>query len=147
MTEHDAHADDADHGHGGMKKYVVVFVALVICTGLSFAVGSSSMMEGEQAWMGQVFMIAISCVKSLLVMLFFMHLIWEANWKYVLTIPASLMSVFLLCMLMPDVMLRTWWYSEERWRYAAEEVHVEAVAADSNGEEQEESAEPHASGE
>ena len=137
MTEHDDHAHDtehghdahdAEHGHGSMKLYLSVFGALVVCTGISFAVGSSPMMEGELAWMGQAFMIAISCVKSLLVMLVFMHLVWEANWKYVLTIPASLMSVFLLCMLMPDVMLRTRRYAEERWRYAAED---EYPAADS----------------
>ena len=137
MTEHDDHAHDAEHGHdahdaehghGSMKLYLSVFGALVVCTGISFAVGSSRMMEGELAWMGQAFMIAISCVKSLLVMLVFMHLVWEANWKYVLTIPASLMSVFLLCMLMPDVMLRTRRYAEERWRYAAED---EYPAADS----------------
>jgi cytochrome c oxidase subunit 4 len=65
-------------------------------------------------------MIAVSCCKALLVMLFFMHLIWEANWKYVLTIPASIMSIFLLLMLFPDVLDRTRTYSEERWLYAAE---------------------------
>ena len=138
MTEHDDHAHDtehghdahdAEHGHGSMKLYLSVFGALVVCTGISFAVGSSPMMEGELAWMGQAFMIAISCVKSLLVMLVFMHLVWEANWKYVLTIPASLMSVFLLCMLMPDVMLRTRRYAEERWRYAAEDEYPAAQAA------------------
>ena len=32
----------------------------------------------------------------MLVIMFFMHLMWEANWKYVLTIPASMMSIFLL---------------------------------------------------
>ena len=57
--------------------------------------------------------------KALLVMLFFMHLLWEANWKYVLTIPASIMSVFLLLMLFPDIKMRTKHYAEERWLYAA----------------------------
>ena len=134
MTEHDDHAHDAEHGHGSMKLYLGVFGALVVCTAISFAVGSSPMMEGELAWMGQVFMIAISCVKSLLVMLVFMHLVWEANWKYVLTIPASLMSVFLLCMLMPDVMLRTRRYAEERWRYAAEEEYPAAESASASAD-------------
>jgi cytochrome c oxidase subunit 4 len=55
-------------------------------------------------------------------MLFFMHLIWEANWKYVLTVPASIMSVFLLLMLFPDVRFRTYKYSEERWLHAATPV-------------------------
>ena len=140
MTEHDDHAHDAehghdaDHGHGSMKLYLSVFGALVVCTAISFGVGSSPLMEGELAWIGQVFMIAISCVKSLLVMLVFMHLVWEANWKYVLTIPASLMSVFLMCMLMPDVMLRTRRYAEERWRYAAEEEYPAAESASASAD-------------
>ena len=32
---------------------------------------------------------------------------WEANWKYVLTIPASMMSIFLVLMLVPDIGRRT----------------------------------------
>jgi hypothetical protein len=36
-------------------------------------------------------------------MLFFMHLKYEADWKYVLTIPATFMSVFLVLALIPDV--------------------------------------------
>ena len=70
-------------------------------------------------------MMAVSCTKALLVMLFFMHLLWEANWKYVLTFPAALMSVFLILMLIPDVGFRTRKYSEKRWQQAAEpEVHA-----------------------
>ena len=60
-------------------------------------------------------MMAVSCAKAMLVILFFMHILWEANWKYVLTIPASMMSLFLLLMLVPDIGRRTERYSEERW--------------------------------
>ena len=65
-------------------------------------------------------MMAVSCAKAMLVILFFMHMLWEANWKYVLTIPASMMSIFLLLMLVPDIGRRTDRYSEERWLHAAE---------------------------
>ena len=68
------------------------------------------------AWAG---MMAVSCGKAMLVVMFFMHLKWEANWKYVLTIPAMMMSVFLVCMLIPDVGLRQKRYSEERIMHAA----------------------------
>jgi cytochrome c oxidase subunit 4 len=67
-------------------------------------------------------MMAVSCCKALLVILFFMHILWEANWKYVLTVPASLMSIFLMLMLVPDIGRRTIRYAEERWLYAAEPV-------------------------
>ena len=59
-------------------------------------------------------MMAISCMKALLVISFFMHLRWEANWKYVLTIPASIMSIFLVLMLVPDVLQRSQTAAEER---------------------------------
>ena len=52
-------------------------------------------------------MMAVSCAKASLVMLFFMHLKYEANWKYVLTIPAGIMAIFLMLALVPDV----------KWRY------------------------------
>ena len=48
-------------------------------------------------------MMAVSCTKAMLVILFFMHLKWEANWKWVLTIPATFMSMLLVFMLVPDV--------------------------------------------
>ena len=65
-------------------------------------------------------MMAVSCMKAYLVILFFMHLMWEANWKYVLTIPAVLMSVFLVVMLVPDIGMRTRHYTPQRQLYAAE---------------------------
>ena len=70
-------------------------------------------------------MMGVSCVKAMLVILFFMHLLWEANWKFVLTIPAAMMSLFLVLMLIPDVGNRGTQYSEERTVYAADRVHAE----------------------
>ena len=70
----------------------------------------------------------VSCTKAMLVITFFMHLKWEANWKWVLTIPASMMSIFLMAMLVPDVGMRMQHASYERMVYGAEvpaEVHVE----------------------
>ena len=68
----------------------------------------------------------------MLVISFFMHLRWEASWKYVLTIPASVMSIFLVLMLVPDVGRRTETYSYEREIYAAEPNagHVEEAHAE-----------------
>src|SRR5688572_4364308 len=120
--EHAAHVDhvdgDHDHGHGGLGKYLAVGAALAVLTSISFAAGSSpAIMNTPQ--LGWTIMLAVSCAKAMLVMLFFMHLIWEANWKYVLTVPASIMSLFLMLMLVPDVGLRTRNYSEERLLRAA----------------------------
>src|SRR3990172_9046137 len=116
-----------DHSHGGIGKYLVVFAALCVLTGASFFTYSSYWpFSKEVAW---AFMMAVSCTKAMLVIMFFMHLLWEANWKWVLTIPASCMSIFLLLMLVPDVGMRQnngyARYSQERLLYAADPPKVE----------------------
>lgn len=106
---HDAHA----HA-GGIGKYIVVFVALCFLTACSFFTYSRYWPWHDQPQIGWAFMMAVSCTKAMLVILFFMHILWEANWKFVLTIPAALMSIFLLLMLVPDIGMRGRWASEER---------------------------------
>ncbi|MFT5522876.1 MAG: cytochrome c oxidase subunit 4 [Pirellulaceae bacterium] len=124
--------DDAhdDHGHGGSGKYISVFIALCILTAISFVVANSPIMNTPAV--GMALMMAVSCAKALLVIAFFMHLIWEASWKWVLTIPASIMSVFLVLMLVPDVGERTKVYEEERWLHASEPVVEEVIEEDGN---------------
>ena len=137
-------ATDHDHGehehgehehHGGTGTYMAVFGGLIVLTIISFYIGNSSIKvtAPQVAWAG---MMAVSCGKAMLVMLFFMHLIWEANWKYVLTIPATIMSIFLVLMLIPDIGLRTNHYSHSRKLHAAEPrtaVHGEDHAHDGHG--------------
>ena len=106
-----AHGGD-DHGHGGMAKYWFVFIALCALTAMSFAT-FSPMWPFDKA-VTRTFMMAVSCTKAMLVILFFMHVLYEANWKYVLTIPAGMMSIFLILMLVPDVGLRNNWAADER---------------------------------
>ena len=118
---HDSHAGDAhDHGHGGTGKYWLVFVALCVLTTMSFFTYSDLWPFHDTPAVGWVFMMAVSCTKAMLVISFFMHLIWEANWKYVLTVPASIMSIFLCIALVGDIGRRTHFYSEERWLHSAE---------------------------
>ena len=65
-------------------------------------------------------MMAVSCTKAMLVIMFFMHLKWEANWKWVLTAPVIFMSALLIFALVPDVGLRMRHASHDRMIYAAE---------------------------
>jgi cytochrome c oxidase subunit 4 len=122
--------DSNDHDdHGGLGKYFVVFAALCVLTGGSFLTYSDWWAANFNDQVGWAFMMAVSCTKAMLVILFFMHLKWEANWKYVLTFPAGMMSVFLMLMLVPDVGLRMRHYSEEREEHRArtpEEQHAES---------------------
>ena len=122
-SEHDEH-----HG-GSIKTYVVVFLALCVLTTASFFTYSEFWREHFSPQAGWAFMMAVSCTKALLVVLFFMHLLYEANWKYVLTIPMVFMSIFLVLMLIPDVGMRMNRVSEERRRHMAiEQVRDEHLS-------------------
>lgn len=118
-AEHGTHTY-ADEHHSHLGKYMAVFAALCVLTGASFFTYSSYWpFDDHAAWF---FMMFVSCVKASLVLLFFMHLIWEADWKYVLTIPATIMSIFLVLALVPDVGLRVsgfYPYSAERAEHVA----------------------------
>ena len=117
-TQHDEHAS-----HGGMGKYLTVAAALMVLTAISFWVANSPLMDTPSV--GWLVMMAVSVTKAMLVIMFFMHLIWEANWKYVLTIPATIMSVLLVIALVPDVYMRYRQATPERLLHAAEVTEAE----------------------
>ena len=121
--EHDAH----DHGHGGIGKYLAVFVALCFLTTMSFLTYSPLWPWRDEPQVGWAFMMAVSCTKAMLVVLFFMHVLWEANWKYVLTIPAAMMAIFLCIMLVPDIGMRNRMVSQERALHMARESDVKLL--------------------
>jgi len=134
LEDQDLEADIHEHhAPGGLMKYLTVFVALCVLTGISYAVGNSQNLRENSPGVMWAMMMAVSCAKAMLVILFFMHMLWEANWKYVLTIPASLMSMFLLLMLVPDIGRRVDKYAEERWFQApiphVHQAHDHAPAA------------------
>jgi cytochrome c oxidase subunit 4 len=108
-----AHGDH-EHGHGGLGTSIAVFLALCGLTTMSFFTYSAAWPWRDQPEVGWAFMMAVSCTKALLVVLFFMHVLWEANWKYVLTIPAAMMAIFLAIMLIPDIGMRNRLVSQER---------------------------------
>lgn len=119
--DHRGHHDgDAHADHGGLAKYIYVFVALCVLTSASVFTYSRFWPFQNAPQVKWAFMMAVSCTKAMLVILFFMHVKYEANWKYVLTIPAAFMSLFLILMLIPDVGMRGRWASEERRLYSAE---------------------------
>jgi cytochrome c oxidase subunit 4 len=130
MSDHNVPTTDGDddHGehHGNMKTFVYVFLSLCGLTTASFVCANLDIVMSTPA-VGWALMMAISCTKAMLVITFFMHMLWESNWKFVLTIPASMMSLFLVLMLLPDIGLRTRHYSESRWRYAPEPQEVQDV--------------------
>jgi cytochrome c oxidase subunit 4 len=128
------HNHAGHHDHGGNAKYIFVFLALCVLTTMSFFTYSSYWPWHETPAVGRMFMTAVSCTKAMLVILFFMHVKYEANWKYVLTIPASIMSVFLCMALVPDIGARVnglfgyqGRYSSERHEHIGREQDVRAL--------------------
>jgi cytochrome c oxidase subunit 4 len=125
-AQHD-HAQHADHdghnheGHGGTGIYIAIFVALCVLTTFSFLTYFDFWRNHVPIEISRAFMMAVSCTKAMLVIMFFMHLKWEANWKWVLTVPASIMSALLILALVPDVGLRMRHASYERLRFSSEE--------------------------
>ncbi len=129
MAAHSKH-----ESHGSLGQYLAVFVALLVLTAISFAVGNSQSLRENSPSVMMAMMMAVSCAKALLVILFFMHLKWEANWKYVLTVPASLMSLFLVLMLVPDIGRRYRVYTEERKLNAAQPILHHSTTPPASGE-------------
>lgn len=120
-TTSEHHDDQYDHEeHGSIGLYVFVFVALCVLTSMSFLTYFDFWREHVSVEVSRAFMMAVSCTKAMLVIMFFMHLKWEANWKWVLTIPASFMSALLIFALIPDIGLRMRHASHERLIHAAE---------------------------
>ena len=100
------------------KTFVRVFVALCGLTLISVIIASVEIFPSKTAtWLA---FIAVACLKAGLVVSYFMHLRWEKSWKYILTIPASLLGLALAVSLLPDVGMRTQHYSQERLERAAE---------------------------
>ena len=132
-SAHDPHAEQsyekgphAEH-HGGVGLYVTVAVALVVLTSFSYATHLPfwETLVGDSVAVKRVWMMGVSCTKAMLVILFFMHLKWEANWKWVLTVPASMMSMLLIFALVPDIGLRMRHASHQRLTYSAVPIKVD----------------------
>lgn len=126
---HAAHEGEHEEHHVSPKLFFTVFVFLCILTSASIITYTPLWTNYLNPQTGWAFMMAVSCAKAMLVITFFMHMYWEANWRYVLTIPAAMMSVFLICMLVPDIGYRTRHYAEERqFHTAVEKLHSEHAA-------------------
>ena len=116
---HGQHAAEHHESHGGTGLYLAVTGALMVLTLGSFLTYWEGFRETVPLQARWLFMMAVAVTKACLVMLFFMHLKWEANWKYVLTIPSIIMAIFLMAALVPDVGLRTHHYASERKEHDA----------------------------
>ncbi|MEM8945623.1 MAG: cytochrome C oxidase subunit IV family protein [Planctomycetota bacterium] len=142
---HETHDGHEEHSHTAL--FMGVFFALCILTTFSFLTYFDFWRTNVPVGVSRAFMMAVSCTKAMLVIMFFMHLKWEANWKWVLTAPVIFMSALLVFALVPDVGLRMRYASHERMIYAAERpADEEAHAGDAHaGEHHDEDGHSHES--
>ncbi|MFM7921936.1 MAG: cytochrome C oxidase subunit IV family protein [Planctomycetaceae bacterium] len=80
-------------------NYLAVFFVLCGCTGLSVLFDVLSMSKGVT----MVLVLAVACAKAMSVMMYFMHLKFEGNWKYVLLAPTTILAIGLPIALFPDI--------------------------------------------
>jgi len=90
-------ADQHEHESHG-KAYLVVFAILCVFTVLS-AVSDGIRSTNVKI----VVVLAIAVAKATCVALYFMHLRFERNWKYVLLAPTTILAIGLPLALLPDI--------------------------------------------
>ena len=140
---HDENREANHESHGGNAKYLYCFLALCVLTAASFFTYSDAWPFKETPQIGWAFMMAVSCTKAALVILVFMHLWWEASWKFVLTVPCVFLSVYLLCMLIPDVGFRNDGATRERLLHMSEQrLHPDYISDDTEHSEHSKTLEP-----
>ncbi|MDX2039021.1 MAG: cytochrome C oxidase subunit IV family protein [Isosphaeraceae bacterium] len=105
MADSHAAAAHDDHGHGSdhIKIYMRVFVSLAVLTAIEYFYAAlfqnafTALVLGLLTW---------ALIKAALVGLYFMHVKWEGKWIYAMLAPACFLAVFMVCMLIPDIVIR-----------------------------------------
>ncbi len=96
-----------EHGHHRVH-YLLIFIVLCIFTGLSVLCDVADMKGKEIFGLNGTILLAflvlaVAVAKALCVMLFFMHLKFERNWKYVFLGPTTILAIGLPLALLPDI--------------------------------------------
>lgn len=92
---HDSHADHDTHH----VNYLAIFGVLCVCTALSVIFDVIHLSKAVTI----VLVMSVAITKALCVMMFFMHLKFEGNWKFVLLAPTTILAIGLPLALYPDV--------------------------------------------
>lgn len=120
-----AHDDHSAHH----VKYIYVFFALCGFTALSVLFDALPM-GGHTVTI--VLVLAVAVAKALCVMMFFMHLKFEGNWKYVLLAPTTILAIGLPLALMPDIGVAYYIPTARQadWKSEMDDFHTQHSAHD-----------------
>jgi cytochrome c oxidase subunit 4 len=80
-------------------NYLTIFIALTGFSLLSYIFDILQMSKPVTI----VLVLAVACAKALCVMMYFMHMKFEGNWKYVLLAPTTILAIGLPLALFPDI--------------------------------------------
>jgi cytochrome c oxidase subunit 4 len=114
-----AHDDHSAHH----VNYLAVFAVLCVFTGLSVACDLAGF---SNHLVTIVLVLAVAVCKALCVMMFFMHLKFEGNWKYVLLAPTTILAIGLPLALLPDIGVAYYipLAPQAEWRAEMESFHA-----------------------
>jgi len=91
-------------GHVAPKSmYVMVFLALIVGTGLTVAAA-----EVDLGPLNNIVMLLIACAKAAMVVLFFMHVRWSTRLTWVVAASGFFWLLILFGLTMQDYLTRGW---------------------------------------
>jgi cytochrome c oxidase subunit 4 len=99
----DTHHDDS-HSDAVLKAYMVVFVALSICTASSFLFNYMAReMHVISHFTSFVLILGVAILKATMVAMYFMHLKWDWRLLYFLIVPAFILGAMMMMVFLPDI--------------------------------------------
>ncbi|QDV34082.1 cytochrome C oxidase subunit IV family protein [Tautonia plasticadhaerens] len=87
-----------------VKAYLRVFLALLLLTLAEYIYAKAFAGSTPLVLIGGLMLLAVA--KAGLVGLFFMHLLFEGRWKYLVLIPTTFLAVVTVAALVPDIAMR-----------------------------------------
>ena len=90
----------SDEHNAHHVNYLLIFITLCGCTALSIFL---DVIEISNKGVLITLVLGVAVAKALFVMLFFMHLKFEGNWKFVLLAPTIILAIGLPLALLPDI--------------------------------------------
>jgi cytochrome c oxidase subunit IV len=126
---HEAHADHDSHDTHHVN-YLAIFGILCVCTALSVIFDVIHLSKGLTI----VLVLSVAVTKALCVMMFFMHLKFEGNWKFVLLAPTTILAIGLPLALFPDIGASYYTPTAPQVTSWAEEISVYQVEQAKHGE-------------
>jgi cytochrome c oxidase subunit IV len=108
IEETETMADTTHGGEHGSKLfniYMIVALALAICTISSFAFNGMMRSEMISPVTSFLLILSVAILKAVLVAMFFMHLKWDWSTLYFLIVPAFILGAMMMMVLMPDILI------------------------------------------